>query len=71
MKNATILCLMLCGQGAMCQIQNAEWGLGYVFSLPRGFMHETIDNAHGGMIEFYFTPKQKRYSVGLELAANV
>ncbi len=71
MRNILTPALLLLSFVAMGQIQNHEWGMGYVFSAPRGNMKETIRNAHGVMMDFYFTPNQTRYSLGLEMSMNM
>lgn len=47
--------------------QKSEMGFNYIFSIPRGSMQYTINDAHGFTMDYYFTPKEKLYSVGMEM----
>jgi hypothetical protein len=52
------------------QLNSTEWGMGYIFSAPQGSMKENMKQAHGGYLDFYFMPVEKRYSIGMELSIN-
>lgn len=52
------------------RLNNAEWGMGYIFSAPQNTMRQNMRQAHGGNLDFYFTPGQKRYSLGFEVSMN-
>jgi hypothetical protein len=56
---------------AIGQINSMEWGMGYAFSLPRGTMAVNMKQAHGGFMDFYFTPATKRYAIGAEMSFNI
>jgi len=70
MKSTITFGLALLSFIAFSQVQDTEWGMGYVFSAPKGIMKETIHNANGFTMDFYFTPKEKRYSLGMEMGIN-
>lgn len=53
------------GQGLIPEI-----GTSYIFSAPRGTMQDNIKNANGITLDFYLTPKEKRYSFGFETSFN-
>jgi len=50
--------------------QNSEMGLNYTYSIPRGSMQYTISGAHGFTMDYYFLPKEKPYSFGIEMNVN-
>jgi hypothetical protein len=70
MKNTITVCLMLLALFALGQERTAEFGAGYVFSLPRGIMSQTIRNAHGVALDFYVNPKGKKYLLGVEMGIH-
>ena len=51
--------------------QTVELGTGYIFAAPRGTMKQNINYSNGFNIDFYFTPKEKMYSFGMELDVNM
>jgi hypothetical protein len=71
MKKIFTIVLLLISVICKSQTESLQWGAGYMFSVPRGMMAENIQNVHGGYLDAYFTPKEKRYSFGLEMAANI
>jgi hypothetical protein len=60
-----LISLVSKGQGISPEISTS-----YVFSAPRGTMQQNIKNANGVTVDFYLTPKEKRYSFGFEMAYN-
>lgn len=64
----TIIFLLLC---LILKAQSPEIGTSYLFSVPRGNMQDNITHANGFNIDFYFTPKEKRYSFGMEMNINM
>ncbi len=60
-----IFSLVSKGQGFTSEI-----GTSYIFSAPRGTMQDNIKNANGLTLDFYLTPKEKRYSFGFEMSYN-
>jgi hypothetical protein len=47
--------------------QKSEMGMGYAYSIPRGPMQNTIRYANGFTMDYYFTPQEKLFSVGMEM----
>ena len=70
MKNIITLTLAFISFAAASQSRIKEFSMGYVFSLPRSPMNETIRNASGLAIDCYFTPRGKRYMLGAEISVN-
>ncbi len=70
MKNTITLALAFASFAAASQSRIKEFSVGYVFSLPRSPMSETIRNANGFAMDFYFTPKGKHYLLGGEMSVN-
>jgi hypothetical protein len=55
---------------SFAQVSGTEWGMSYIFSAPQGTMRQNMTQAHGGHVDFFFTPAGKRYSFGMELSVN-
>jgi hypothetical protein len=70
MKKLCVVVLALLVSVGYAQLSNAEWGLGYAFSAPQGTMSQNVKQAHGGFLDFYFTPTGKRLAWGAEISYN-
>jgi hypothetical protein len=70
MKQIFTALSVLISLASVAQLNNTEWGMGYIFSIPEGSMQQNMKQAHGGYMDFYFTPVEKRYSIGMELSIN-
>lgn len=70
MKTSLSICLILLSLAAFGQKSKLEMSAGYVFSMPRGPMSQTIEQAHGMVMDFYMRPKGKNYLLGAEMSVN-
>lgn len=61
---------VLTALASFAQLKGAEWGFGYIFSSPQGTMSQNVKQAHGGNLDFYVTPANKRYAIGFEMSVN-
>jgi len=63
----TLILLLFC---LIVKAQSPEITTSYVLSVPRGNMQDNITHANGFNIDFYYTPKAKRFSFGTEMNFN-
>jgi hypothetical protein len=70
MKKIGVVVFALLLSNAFAQVRNAEWGFGYSFSAPQGTMRQNMTQAHGGFLDFYVSPADKRFALGGELSIN-